>query len=165
MDNEGTSPASEQSLDLSNEGKPVMFAHAERVYGYMDERAENRFEGRLWIGRTVEAFEEAVGTRGPYSMVMNRLQAMGCIERLKRGGGGTGTIWRIVKQPSLTDWELSVNPSSPRKKDHAKVANQVHDLLERVQILETQVSALNVVLTQLGMDFSGHREEPVYGDS
>lgn len=80
---------------------PAILTHCRSVYAKMSEEAEKDSQGNLyWEGAGTRLVEE-LGLSNPYyTNVMNALKAMDCVRLGRRGGGGTGSIWFILQEPT-----------------------------------------------------------------
>jgi hypothetical protein len=55
---------------------------------------------RLYTGHTTYLIEQLGYNISHYTPIMRRLQTMGCIKQLQRGGRGIPSEWQIVKPPT-----------------------------------------------------------------
>lgn len=83
---------------------PAQYNHCERVYEAMLQAAETtKLEGKdvaTWEGHTTKLFQELGLTVPYYTSVTQKLQAMGCLIQLHRGGGGGMSKWALIYPPT-----------------------------------------------------------------
>jgi hypothetical protein len=79
-----------------------------------------------------------------YSMVTKQLKAMGCIEQLRRGGGGAESEWQLIAAP--TEDLYDAHPKETREGVRstvpaAAIEQQIRDLANQVNELRTRMDA------------------------
>lgn len=95
----------------------------------------------VWVGKTTE-IKDLLGVSQPYtSVLMSHLGRMGCINSVRRGGGGSPSVIALLKTPHHGLWETGNNPAGKLTKPEQD-RQMVRDLNRRVANLESTVQAL-----------------------
>lgn len=94
------------------------------------EMARSCDDAWLWQGYVSDVFEVLGISLNQYSQLMGLLRHMGCIERLRKGGGNTESIWRVIAPPTEDIYEAA------KKTYHDK---DVPNLNERLTKLEEDI--------------------------
>ncbi len=126
-------------------GNPALLDHCITIWNGMDERAEDKLEGRVYEGFLTGLFNE-LGLNTPYyTAVRNQLVNMDCMRLIKRGGGPTPSKWLLMQAPTIELFE-AFPPSQPsqapklnKKANANQVMQMVRDLGNRVANLEDQM--------------------------
>jgi hypothetical protein len=84
---------------------------------------------RLFIGHTTYLIERIGYTISNYTPIFRRLQTMGCIKQLQRGGRGFPSEWQLLKPPTERDFTRS-------GQRWIQDRHRLDDLEMRVQALE-----------------------------
>ena len=149
-DVEVTEDAKRPGYDLP----PALFNHCVDVFAYMwkhsTEDPEND-NGRLWEGYTTKVFSQELHLSVPYyTNVMSRLKAMGCVVLLRRGGGGSKSLWSLLKQPELKEFYEAVDTIAPQRRSKSEAwTQQASDLSSRITALESNVATLMEIIQEL----------------
>ena len=111
---------------------PRLWEHVCTVFGAMQKVAKSeKVAGKhalVWTGHTTHLFRE-LGLATPYySSVLQRLQQMGCLKQLSRGGGSAPSRWELLDDPNFVDFE---NASQPKTEKPWKT--HIEDRLSRVE--------------------------------
>jgi hypothetical protein len=128
-------------------GKSAILKHCEKVYAAMLEKSEPHTykdeEVQRYVGFTTQLFEE-VGLATPYyTSVMNALKKMECCVQAKRGGGGSPSVWILLRPPTEELFMEKEHLISSRVGNVEERMNQkFNDLNKRLSSLEGQVRAL-----------------------
>lgn len=124
----------------------AVFRHCKAVYEAM--LAESRtvqaeedddvtmvvYEGNLTTLITDK--HEGLGLATPYyTKTTQALKGLNCIRQLRRGGGTSPSLWELVTEPDLNEYEKYVKTGVPRSAS-AMMAQQIRGLNERVSVLE-----------------------------
>jgi hypothetical protein len=109
------------------------------VYTTMRERSAERIAdgghtANVYVGFTTYLFEDIGLSISNYTPVMRRLQSMGCIEQLARGGRGMPSEWLLLKEPTEHDFSRS---TQRWRKDR-----------ERIRVLEQRLDELEALVQQ-----------------
>lgn len=115
---------------------PKLFDHCCNVFDAMRQQAKAEKQGPdkqhvlVFTGYTTRLFQQ-LQLPGPYySSVLQRLQAMGCIAQLSRGGGSAPSRWSLLDDPTLEQFQAT----EPEHKQ-----TRLDALEERVALLEQAV--------------------------
>lgn len=123
--------------------EPALLRDCKIIYEKMQETANEDIDGGTawqWVGSLVRLFADTGLPTPKYTAVMRALREMGCCEQMQRGGGGSPSIWRLIKPPTQQDFDAKANASTKAKKIKEEVADQrIRDLSLRVSSLETQL--------------------------
>jgi hypothetical protein len=89
---------------------------------------------RVYVGFTTYLFEGIGLTISNYTPVMRRLQGMGCVKQLVRGGRGIPSEWVLIEEPT---------PRSFTRSGQRWLRDR-----DRIEELEQRVDDLEAMLTQ-----------------
>lgn len=129
---------------------PALFGHTTRVYNAMlDSAAEGIGTEVVYRGHLTRVFQE-LGLSVPYyTSVMQALKQMGCVEQIRRGGGGGESEWSLFKPPT-PDLFTAKMPTPRRRQTVADMAAQrAQDAHDRLNNLETFIGSFNARLTTI----------------
>lgn len=91
------------------------------LYAAMQSEAKETPEGIIWIGplsTLLNEVAEVIGTSANYSQVVGALVDMDCIDQIRKGGGRAPSVWRLLREPSMSIAHLISrtrnNPGSTR---------------------------------------------------
>jgi hypothetical protein len=128
---------------------PALYEHCRTVFNAMVEEAEfveptnNNPERqqvfRQWEGHTTKLVAKCGLSVPYYSRVMRSLQAMDCVRQLRRGGGGSKSIWLLVQEPTLelfgskVDDPQTGSAKSSREKMQDQSLRALNERLTRVE--------------------------------
>lgn len=132
---------------------PRLFEHVCRVFGEMKNQAvavlladgDGSRHAYVWEGHTTRLFRTLELPSPYYSSVLGRLETMGCIAQLARGGGTAVSKWELLEDPDL---ETFMNAESARKR--AKPTRlqqhdqQIQDIVQRLNVLEIKLGLQEV---------------------
>lgn len=123
----------------------ALFDHCQTVYDEMKTQSREETLGEdlvtIYEGHTSKLFQQ-LGLAVPYyTSVLGKLKDMGCIELLRRGGGGAPSRWILYKKPEEKDFVEALTLAKPKRGKTAMLEQQVRDLQRRVDALEVILSA------------------------
>jgi len=114
---------------------------AKIIYEAMEERAD----GNLFQGFSTH-LTASLGISTPYyTAVFRELKRMGCVEQVRRGGGSSPSVWRLIQPPTeelIAATRANVNAegvATIRRTMVDVLAQQIQDLNRRVSDLEMKV--------------------------
>jgi len=116
---------------------PRLFDHCCRVFEAMHQQAgPQTIKGEhtlVYEGYTTRLFQQ-LQLPGPYySSVLQRLQGMGCIRQLSRGGGSAASRWALIDDPTREAF-MAVE-------DGERPPSRLEALEDRVEAIEQQLAA------------------------
>lgn len=122
----------------------AVYTHCERVYAEMmlEATAVEVDDETVYIyeGFTTKLFEKLGLSMPHYSAVLQELKRMGCVEQVKRGGGGAKSVWKLLEAPTLERFEEAPQRGTwETRKQNAELWQAVRTLRERVETLEKAV--------------------------
>jgi hypothetical protein len=131
---------------------PKLFEHVCRVFGEMKNNAiavnlqdgDGTRHAFVWEGHTTRLFRALELPSPYYTSVLGRLETMGCIAQLSRGGGTAVSRWELLDDPELEPFMNAESASKGRKGRKTKL--QQHD-----QMLLDLSKRLADIETRLGM--------------
>jgi hypothetical protein len=126
------------------EDKPVkaLYDHCLNVYNEMHEQARTStdyagYEDQLvYIGHLTKLFQALDLAVPYYTSVMKMLKAMGCVEQIRRGGGGAPSAWAVFNAPEREAFEKSAPLKRPVAGKLAALEQQLRDQNVRINKLE-----------------------------
>jgi hypothetical protein len=126
---------------------PKLFEHVCRVFGEMKNGAvavalqdgEESRHAYVWEGHTTKLFRELELPTPYYTSVLNRLETMGCITQLSRGGGTAVSKWELLDDPDLDAFMLAEAAKKGGKGQMAAMRQQIQDINARLQKVESRV--------------------------
>lgn len=124
---------------------PLLYDRCVTIYNALYEQSQVAHEGRVFTGLVSNIFAEHKLSLGYYTPVMQRLRDMGCIEQIRRGGGGKPSVYMIYSAPTIGAYEDSKNRPSKASREEAKTSqlqSTVVLLSQRVGALESQLAIL-----------------------
>jgi hypothetical protein len=127
---------------------PALYEHCQTVYKAMVEEAEfvapdndntdRQQLFRQWEGHTTKLVAKCGLSVPYYSRVLRALQAMDCVRQLRRGGGGSKSVWLLMQEPTL---ELFGSKVDDPQVGSAKSS--------REKMQDQSLAALNIRLTRV----------------
>jgi hypothetical protein len=124
---------------------PALYNHCVDVYKAMENDAKTDDAGnQTWEG-SLTGLMRALGLSNPYySNITKAMKAMDCMRQLRRGGGGTGSVWLLLQAPTEELYRqtghkaASEAPAKQRQQDQAMkdLQHQLNELSRRVEVLE-----------------------------
>jgi hypothetical protein len=124
---------------------PALFEHAVKVYAAMAEEATKDPEINnllVYDGHLTVLFKKLLLSVPYYTAIKNQLVAMGCIEQVRRGGGGGTSRWVLWKAPELTLWKNTSPVRARQGNKQTMQTQQIKDLAQRLSNLEGIVERL-----------------------
>jgi len=136
----------------------VVFDHCVSVYNEMHQQSrEEAGEGLIYEGHLTKLITGDLGLATPrYTAVMNHLKAMGCVEQIRRGGGGSPSRWRLISAPVEETFRSIEDMKRPTTGKFAVVEQQVRDLNRRVLALESERKFTLDTLQAMGAQLSAY---------
>jgi hypothetical protein len=169
----GTAVVDPTATEIKYGGEPpALFNHCRDVWQAMDKEARRQpIDGTpvyCWEGFTTKLFSKLRLSVPYYSSVLDALTKMGSIRQLRRGGGGSPSLWEIGPEPTARAWNQCELTDYFRDKRNGgakeQSANQrVRDLNERVTDLENEVKELKGIVIQLATAAGLTNTEPQGG--
>lgn len=127
---------------------PALYGHCVTIYRMLHREAEDvDFEGdtvRVFEGSTTNVFNRAHLSTPYYSHVMKRLQNMGCVRQIRRGGGSSMSRWLIITEPTPEAWAQAAEMSRVTAR-----SGKVVQLEQKVRDLQRQFVEMKAVLDLL----------------
>lgn len=122
----------------------AVYGHCENVYKAMLKESHTITHGGetavVYEGFLTRLFNDLGLSMPHYSSVMTELKRMGCVEQIKRGGGGGKSQWRMLHAPTVEEFENApVTTSLRAQKLQADLYQRVRDIEKRLEDLETAV--------------------------
>lgn len=115
---------------------PAILGHAKDVYAEMVKRAQADGQGNVYFEGALTRLVQDIGLSNPYyTSVTQCLKAMDCIRQGRRGGGGQGSIWYLLQEPSDELFAAHVGPDRPG-----------HGPAKSAKIVSEELSAANKAL-------------------
>jgi hypothetical protein len=126
---------------------PKLFEHCCKVFGAMKKGAvgvsipdgDEVRHAFVWEGHTTKLFRDLELPTPYYTSVLGRLETMGCLVQLSRGGGTAVSRWELLDDPGLEEFMLA-------EKVRKKGATQVGILQQQVQTMNTRLLAVEARL-------------------
>lgn len=124
---------------------PALFSHCVDVYRAMEKDAKTDDAGNLTWEGSLTRLLQGLGLSNPYySTITKAMKAMDCMRQLRRGGGGTGSVWLLLQEPTEELYQQSGHkaateaPKTTQRQDQAlkDVQHQLNELAKRVEVLE-----------------------------
>lgn len=141
---------SQQAPDR-HDAPPAIFEHATRTWDYLYEQSfvEDSGDGpiRIWEGSLTKVITDDLGLSNPYyTKITTLLRAAGCLEMLKRGGGGSVSRWMIRTKPDTELLYRTVqhldSRSNQRFEAERAQEQRLKDINTRVLELEDEIEML-----------------------
>jgi adenylosuccinate synthase len=95
---------------------------------------------KIFEGNTTDALV-AVGLNGQYSIVLNKLETMGCITRIQRGNAYQISKITLHRPPSWEEFKAA-GPTYGTKGDMTSDKQRINDLNNRLAAVEDRVAAV-----------------------
>ena len=132
---------------------PAILGHCISVYKAMEEQSKEDPQGHKYFEGAVTRLITGIGLSNPYySQVMTALKKMECIRQGRRGGGGMGSVWYLLQEPTEELWSANAENLKTNKSQKATQTNmqeleqrqramlqQVGRLEQRVAVLEAKI--------------------------
>jgi hypothetical protein len=112
---------------------PAIFGHMAAMYGELESRAEPHENGTLrFEGSKVDAFRGLKISQGYYSTIFDSLTEMGCIEQVRRGSGGQGSVILLHHPPVFDEYTSIYRTRLTRPTPLDMIRQQVSDMQRRL---------------------------------
>lgn len=125
---------------------PANFNHCVKIFDMMSKEVEKEVidgvECNTWEGFTTELFTRAEFPQPYYTFVMQKLQAMGCVVQLHRGGGGGPSKWLVLYEPTRELYDSAPDKPRGRPSRHDVTEQRHRDMLRRMGDLEKRLDAV-----------------------
>lgn len=129
-------------------GMPARYKHCVSVYNAMAERSEETPQGRVYTGSLTNLITQDLGLGNAYyTVIMDKLKNMDCVEMLRRGGGPSPSVW-LLKRPPNPDAYNTVEQKETMQGQITKADREV--LKQRQNDLERRVAHLETTLRNMG---------------
>jgi hypothetical protein len=121
---------------------PKLFIHCitvfeqmrrEATYCELTDRGETRHVP-VYEGFLTKLFQKLGLATPMYTLVMRRLQKMGCVRQLSRGGGSAPSRWELIEEPEYGAFEEAENKKPSTRL--SVVEDHVGDIEARLAALE-----------------------------
>jgi hypothetical protein len=114
--------------------RPVaLFDHCCSIFDLLMQESTQVEEDFIYTGFTTKLFAKARLSTPYYTAVMRELIGMGCVEQLRRGGGGAPSQWKLLTRPTRALWDAKEGRSKPIKSHNLdQVIQMLTALNERV---------------------------------
>jgi len=111
------------------------------AYEALDANAED-LDGssKIFEGNTTDALV-TVGLNGQYSVVLNKLETMGCITRLQRGNAYQISRITLHRPPSWQEFKAA-GPTYGAKGEMTSTKRSINDLNNRIAAVEDRLLAV-----------------------
>lgn len=127
---------------------PKLYFHALRVFEEMHKRsaAQTITDGGterhalVYEGFTTQLFRDLDLSTPYYSKILRRLQRMGCIIQLSRGGGNAPSRWELLKEPEREAFDDAESARRRIPTRLGQVEQRVIDINNRLLEVETRIS-------------------------
>jgi len=121
---------------------PKLFIHCITVFEQMRREATyvelseggDKRQVPVYEGFLTKLFQRLGLATPMYTAVMRRLQLMGCVRQLSRGGGSAPSRWELLEEPEYGTFEECESKRGTTRL--SVVEGQVEDLTKRIQELE-----------------------------
>lgn len=123
---------------------PAILGHCQSVYSKMFAESSQDHQGnRLWEGAGTRLVAD-LGLSNPYyTSIMAALQAMDCIRLGRRGGGGQGSIWFLLQEPTDALYaSVSERLKSSKDRKYTETDQKISAMNNRLGRLEQLVDIL-----------------------
>ena len=126
---------------------PAILGHCKQVYAAMEEKAKSDAEGNKYFEGALTRLVAECGLSNPYyTSITQALKAMDCIRQGRRGGGGIGSIWFLLQEPTE---ELFAAYGPERRPTSAARAVEAAQLDQALKALNVRVSELELKVALL----------------
>ena len=125
--------------------EPARFDHARRVLAQMVMEAG---EGNnIWTGNLTDLFKRVNLHVPAYTEVRKLLMACDAIRQVKRGGGGTPSVWSILKDElTLEDLWFAQGEVNKEAAKPEPVQQRYNDMNSRLKELERKMEELYAIV-------------------
>jgi hypothetical protein len=128
---------------------PKLFEHSCRVFEAMRRAAKpvqiqdggSDRHALVFEGFMTQLFRDLNLSTPYYSRILRRLQRMGCIIQLSRGGGNAPSRWELLKEPEYAEFSEAEQARRRVPTRLGQVEQRVVDINDRLGTLEDQFAA------------------------
>jgi hypothetical protein len=122
---------------------PALLGHCKEVYAKMLASAKEDKDGnRYWEGALTRLVTECGLSNPYYSSVTRALKQMDCVRQGRRGGGGMGSVWFLLQEPTDELFSTFVPRDDKEAKGNAVMDQTLSVLNQRLGQLEDRVAVL-----------------------
>lgn len=128
---------------------PALLGHCQRVYDQMMLEAEIGDDGfPIYTGALTRLFSDLGLSTPYYTHCTQAMMAMDCIRQVRRGGGGQGSVWMLLQEPTEELFKIyapqrtsTENKRVDEGEQQMRIMNsRIAQLESRMAILEAKVS-------------------------
>lgn len=123
--------------------------HILRVYDYMEDHAIDKAGDPIFEGMTTQVITACGLSNNYYTPIFRFLKGGNYITQLKRGGGGSMSMWQLNGRPNPDDFEEVVRESGANNNSGTKSLKAVIDMQQRVAKIESTQNQHTKILTTL----------------
>lgn len=134
----------EQTESEPDSGMPVLYEQICALWSAMEDLSEERKEGIFYEGALTKLFQDLGISPGSYTPITKRMIAMKCADRVRRGGGGSPSLWQLFHEPTIEAFRESMGKGYVTK-ERARIEvleTQIQSLSQRLSTLEHQVGTI-----------------------
>lgn len=129
---------------------PKLFSHACRVFEEMHKQSKpqkiadggTERHALVYEGFMTQLFRDLNLSTPYYSKILRRLQRMGCIIQLSRGGGNAPSRWELLKEPERDAFDDAENARRRIPTRLGQVEQRVVDINRRLQEVEGRLEGI-----------------------
>lgn len=137
----------EEQTDIPS-GMPARYKHCISVYNAMLERSKQQPQGRVYTGSLTNLITQDLGLGNAYyTVIMDKLKNMDCVEMLRRGGGPSPSVWLLKREPTPEAY----NSVEHREALQGQISRADREVLkQRQNDLERRIAHLETTLRNMG---------------
>lgn len=131
---------------------PAIFNHMAAMYNELESRAEPHENGTLkFEGAKTDAFRALGVSQGYYTTIFDSLTEMGCIEQIRRGSGGQGSVILLHHPPEFDEYVSIYRTRLTRPSPLDTIRQQVKDMQRRLPEIDLNsfILSLDKRLTEI----------------
>ena len=152
-----------EDVDYDDRNIPAVFrqAHYAWKHFYKSAVVAPSIGFHVFTGKVTQVFASDSNLSQPYyGQVKTLLEDMGCIQQIQRGGGGAPSIWALLKEPRLEDYE-KLDSNKPRRISTGQdvVAQFGVRLASTEQAVRELASAVGLLSEQVRVHLNDHGTE------
>jgi hypothetical protein len=126
------------------EAPGAVYRHSVTVYQEM-ERQSNLVEVEgskmlVYEGKLVELVTDTCGLSIPYyTKVTQALKGMSCARQIRRGGGGSASLWELLQEPTQELYQAYQSAGVAEEEEEFAPLQMVFDLNTRLKAIEKAI--------------------------
>lgn len=121
----------------------VIFDHCVAVYTEMLSQAREEVDGMIYEGHLTKLITGHLGLATPrYTLILNHLKIMGCVEQLRRGGGNSPSRWLLRDPPDEDTFRSIENMNRAKSGKIAGLEQQIRSLTSTMHSQAGLIAAL-----------------------